>query len=99
MRKLEPVHNTALLNATGAFRTSPISSLLVEARVPSLSQLIKVKNMKYWARLKKFPYKLIDEKVMSDDGRSGIGNSEYYHPKNYNCTHHSRKIPTRLVKI
>ena len=45
MRKLEPVHNTALRIATGAFRTSPISSLLIEAGVLSLSQLIKDKNM------------------------------------------------------
>ena len=64
---LEPVHNTALRIATGAFRTSPIFSILVKAGLPSLNQLIKDKNMKYVLKLKKLPYRLIDSEILSAD--------------------------------
>ena len=67
LKKLEPVHNTALRIATETFRTSPISSLLVEAGLPSLNQLIKEKNMKYMVKLKKLPYSLIDCEILSAD--------------------------------
>ena len=67
LKKLEPVHNTALRIATGAFCTSPVMSLLAESGIPSLLNIIKAKNMKYFVKIKKFPYTLIDDEVLNAD--------------------------------
>ena len=58
LKKLEPVHNAALRIATGAFCTSPVMSLLAESGIPSLLNIIKAKTMKYFVKIKKFPYTL-----------------------------------------
>ena len=52
------------------------SSLLVEAGLPSLNQLIKDKNMKYMVKLKKLPYRLIDSERLSADDVSILNKPE-----------------------
>ena len=51
-RTLDTVHNTALRIATGAFRTSPVSSILVEADEPPLSVRRALLSMRYACKLR-----------------------------------------------
>lgn len=52
---LDVIHHTAIRVATGAFRTSPISSLLAEAHEPPLSLRRQMLSMRYALKLRQFP--------------------------------------------
>ena len=52
---LDSVHHASLRVATGAFRTSPNSSLLVEAHEPPLSLRRQMLGMRYALKLRQFP--------------------------------------------
>ena len=54
-RTLDTVHHTSLRIATGAFRTSPTSSLLVEAHEPPLLLRRAILGMRYALKLRQFP--------------------------------------------
>ena len=49
--KLEPVHNSALRICTGAFRSSPIVSLLAECGEPSLKQRRQQLSLQYYSHV------------------------------------------------
>lgn len=51
LKKLDPIHNTAIRICTGAYRSSPIDSLLVEAGVPSLENRRKRMTVNYSYKL------------------------------------------------
>ena len=48
---LDPIHNQGLRSALGAFRTSPVSSLFVEADEPSLYSRREKISLQYALRL------------------------------------------------
>ena len=48
---LDPIHNQGLRLALGAFRTSPVASLYVEADEPSLYSLRENLSLQYAVRL------------------------------------------------
>ncbi|XP_043237640.1 uncharacterized protein LOC122389551 [Amphibalanus amphitrite] len=52
---LDAVHHAAIRVATGAFRTSPSSSLLAEAHEPPLSLRRQMLGMRYALKLRQFP--------------------------------------------
>ena len=54
-RTLDTVHHSSLRIATGAFRTSPSSSLLVEAHEPPLLLRREILGMRYALKLRQFP--------------------------------------------
>ena len=54
-RILDTVHHTALRVVTGAFRTSPISSILADAHEPPLSRRRDLLSMRYACKLRQFP--------------------------------------------
>ena len=54
-RTLDTVHHSSLLVVTGAFRTSPISSLLVEANEPSLQSRRQLVGLRYALKLRRHP--------------------------------------------
>ncbi|XP_034171030.2 uncharacterized protein LOC117600134 [Osmia lignaria lignaria] len=58
LKKLHPVHNTALRITTGAFRTSPTSSILQEANEPSLRHRRKLLSMNQAIKIATTPNKL-----------------------------------------
>ena len=53
-RTLDTVHHSSLRVATGAFRTSPTSSLLVEANEPSLQSRRLLLGLRYALKLRQF---------------------------------------------
>ena len=53
-RTLDTVHNAALRLVTGAFRTSPVSSILVEVNEPPLSIRRSLLSMRYACKLRQF---------------------------------------------
>ena len=53
-RTLDTVYNTALRVVTGAFRTSPISSILADAHEPPLSLRRELLSMRYACKLRQF---------------------------------------------
>ena len=55
LKELNPVHNTALRLCTGAFRSSPVESLLVEAEEPPLEIRRIEQGMKYYSRINSIP--------------------------------------------
>ena len=54
-RTLDTVHNAALRTVTGAFRTSPTSSVLAEAHEPPLALRRSLLSMRYACKLRQFP--------------------------------------------
>ena len=54
-RALDTVHHAAVRIATGAFRTTPISSLLAEAHEPPLALRRQLLGMRYAVKLRQFP--------------------------------------------
>ena len=54
-RVLDVVHHTAIRVVTGAFRTSPASSLLAEAHEPPLALRREMLGMRYALKLRQFP--------------------------------------------
>ena len=55
LKLLDPIHHQALRIALGAFRTSPVESLYVEAHEPSLSHRRMLMDLQYHIRLQKIP--------------------------------------------
>ena len=54
-RTLDTIHHTALRIVTGAFRTSPVMSILADADEPPLSIRRKMLGMRYACKLRQFP--------------------------------------------
>ena len=54
-RRLDSVHHASLRVVTGAFRTSPVASLLAEAHEPPLSLRRQMLGMRYALKLRQFP--------------------------------------------
>ena len=54
-RVLDSVHHSAIRIATGAFRTTPIASLLVEAHEPPLALRRELLGLRYALKLRQFP--------------------------------------------
>ena len=54
-RALDTIHHASLRIATGAFRTSPTSSLLVDAYEPPLAHRRQILGMRYALRLRQLP--------------------------------------------
>ena len=54
-KKLDTVHHTALRIVTGAFRTSPTSSLLVDVHEPPLFLRRQLLGMRYAFKIRQFP--------------------------------------------
>lgn len=52
LKILEPCLNNALRKMTGAFRTSPVQSILVESGIPSLTDQRKLQDLKLWSKFK-----------------------------------------------
>jgi ribonuclease HI len=55
LKMLDPIHHQGLRIALGAFRTSPVKSLYVEAKEPSLSHQRLKLSMNYFLKLKSLP--------------------------------------------
>ncbi|PJE78782.1 Ribonuclease H [invertebrate metagenome] len=55
LQMLDPIHNQGLRLALGAFRTTPVQSLYVEANEPSLNDRRKKLTLQYAAQLKSNP--------------------------------------------
>ncbi|KAK4328568.1 hypothetical protein Pmani_001044 [Petrolisthes manimaculis] len=55
LRVLDPVHNAGIRLATGAFRSSPIPSLLVDANEPPLDLRRQSSMVRCWHRLHRLP--------------------------------------------
>ena len=54
-KMLDTIHHTAVRIVTGAFRTSPVASLLVEVNEPPLSLRRQLLGMRYAMKLRQFP--------------------------------------------
>ena len=54
-RLLDSVHHSAIRIATGAFRTTPTASLLVEAHEPPLALRRELLGLRYALKLRQFP--------------------------------------------
>ena len=54
-RILDTIHHTAIRIATGAFRTTPVPSLLAEAHEPALALRRQLLGMRYALKLRQFP--------------------------------------------
>ena len=71
LRKLDTIHNQGLRLALGAFKTSPINSLYVEANEPSLNLRRKKLGMQYYLKLKSNPdnptHAVVFEHLYKDD--------------------------------
>ena len=55
LQMLDPIHNQGLRLALGAFRTSPVASLYVEADEPSLYSRREKLSLQYAIRLAAYP--------------------------------------------
>jgi ribonuclease HI len=66
LKLLDPIHNAALRICVGAFRTSPIESLYVEAHEPSLTNRRQQLGLQYYARLQGLPH-LPTNRLVNDD--------------------------------
>ena len=55
LKMLDPIHNQGLRIALGAFRTSPMKSLYVEAKEPSLHHRRLKLSINYYLKLKSLP--------------------------------------------
>ena len=70
-RILNTVHHAAIRIATGAFRTSPVSSLLVEAHEPPLALRRQLLGMRYAIKLRQLPSHPAYEAVFPRVGQPG----------------------------
>ena len=77
-RSLDTVHHAAIRIATGAFRTTPIPSLLAEAHEPPLAMRRQLLGMRYAAKLRQFPshptYSAIYSRAVRSVFETGAGN-------------------------
>lgn len=67
LKFLDPVHHKGLRICLGAFRTSPLRSLYVEAYEPKLQYRREMLQMQYYARMKQF---LPNESIVRLDDKS-----------------------------
>ena len=70
LKSLDPVHNTAIRIATGAFRTSPAASLCADSGEPPLALRRKLLALQYYLRVKQDPGSPVYKKINSqtEDG-------------------------------
>ena len=73
---LDTVHHASLRIATGAFRTSPTSSLLVEAYEPSLAYRRQVLGLRYALKLRQLPEHPASTYVFARDVLATFGGME-----------------------
>ena len=66
LKLLDPIHHRALRVSLGAFRTSPVESLYVEAHEPSLSHRRMLMDLQYRIRLEKIPTHPTSEMVRDE---------------------------------
>ena len=59
LKTLDAVHHAGLRLATGAFRSSPIPSLLVEAGIPPLDLVRQLHMVRCWLRIQRLPDSLV----------------------------------------
>ena len=71
-RRLDSVHHASLRVVTGAFRTSPVASLLAEAHEPPLSLRRQMLGMRYTLKLRQFPTHPAYPHVFSQDTLSAF---------------------------
>ena len=74
LTSLNPVHNSAIRLCTGAFRTSPIHSLLAESGEPPLEIRRIQLTLQYLARLHQLPESPTFESVLPDYLPDGVPN-------------------------
>ena len=71
LRKLDSIHNQGLRLALGAFRTSPVNSLYVEANEPSLNLCRKKLSLQFYLKLKSNPnnpsHEIVFEPLYKDE--------------------------------
>ncbi|XP_066941282.1 uncharacterized protein [Macrobrachium rosenbergii] len=65
LKMLYSVHHAGIKLATGAFRTSPISSLLVDAGELPLQLHCQSSILRYWYRMQRFPSSLASQIITS----------------------------------
>ena len=73
LRILDSIHHSGVRLATGAFRSSPISSLLVDAGELPLDLYRQQSLVRYWYRLQRLPDSLAFRTV------TGAGHNQFYH--------------------
>ena len=77
LKILDPIHHSGVRLATGAFRSSPVSSLLVDAGELPLGLYRQLSLVRYWYRLRRLPESLAFKTV-----NGGCFNQFYHdHPK------------------
>ena len=52
---LDPIHNAGIRHASGAFKSSPVASLLVEAGELPLDSCRQMLLIRYWYRVQRLP--------------------------------------------
>ena len=72
-RTLDVVHHSAIRIAMGAFRTTPVASLLAEAHEPPLGLRRQALGMRYALKLRQFPSYPSYDAVYSSSHRSFFG--------------------------
>ncbi|XP_043198372.1 uncharacterized protein LOC122368480 [Amphibalanus amphitrite] len=72
-RTLDTVHHSAIRIATGAFRTTPVDSLLADAHEPPLGLRREALGMRYALKLRQFPFHPSYGAVYSSGFRSIFG--------------------------
>ena len=77
LKPLDPVHHKGIRLCLGAYRSSPLESLYVEANEPKLSDRRQILQLQYYARMKQFPPDRVPVRL---DNRSLDG--EYSRPSN-----------------
>ena len=55
LKIIDPIHHAGIRLCTGAFRTSPVASILAEAGEPPLSIRRHILNTNYLMKLSRFP--------------------------------------------
>ena len=68
LRMLDSIHHAGVRLATGAFKSSPIPSLLVDAGFLPLEERRKKQILSLWYRLKRTPHSAASKKMTADSG-------------------------------
>ena len=71
------MHHAGIRIATGAFKSSPVQSLLVDAEVFPL-ELIKQSHIKYWVRAQRLPSSLSYSVVFNENNSRFFENKPLY---------------------
>ena len=67
LKMLDSVHHAGIRLATGAFKSSPIQSLLVDAGELSLDLYRQSSLIRFWYRLQRLPYSLACQSATKED--------------------------------